>query len=125
AVKDFTYDIELRIFAFDGSHPVRPKRQWHVLESILTQRVDSRDADPPQSILSDIARDFRIVLIQVRKDVDEPTLERLALNLIGRMRITHRPGLPDIRQMMILRAIEPGGRGRVVNPWVIRPGVVR
>src|SRR2546429_9448900 len=94
AVKDFTHDVQLRIFAFDGGDPVRPKRAGHVLEGILTNRVNSRDADPPQSILSDITRDFRIVLIQVRQDVDEPALERLALNLVARVWISHGPRLP-------------------------------
>src|SRR5437588_10264053 len=125
AVKDFTHDVQLRIFAFDGGDPARPKRAGDVLEGILTNRVNSGDADPPQSILSDITRDLRIVLIQVRQDVDEPTLERLALDLISRVGIPHGPRLPNIRQVMILRAIEPGRRGRVVNPRLIRTRMVR
>ncbi len=41
------------------------------------------------------------------------------------MRVDQRPGLPGVRQVMRFGAVEPGGRGRIFHPRMIRSGVVR
>src|SRR5262252_9252571 len=40
------------------------------------------------------------------------------------MRVAHRPRLPDVRQMLRLAAVEPGGRRRILYPGVIWAGVI-
>src|SRR5205807_10130913 len=64
------------------------------------------------------------VLIQIGQDIDEPTIERFARYLRRRVRIAHRPCLPNIREMLGLSSIEPCRCRRIFRPWMMWPSVV-
>src|SRR5207253_2874451 len=121
----FANHIYFRILTLDGGHPITPESSRRVLESVLANRVDAGDADPPHRVLNFVSGDLWIVLIQIRQDVDEPTIESFAPNLRCRVGITHRPGLPNISEMFLRSAIEPGRCWRIVYPGMIWPGVIR
>src|ERR1019366_4583796 len=86
--------------------------------------VDAGSSNPPQGVLNQVARHLRIVLVQIRKDVDEASIQRALLHLRGGMRIDQRPGAPGFCQVLRRGAVEPGGSGRVLHPRVVRTGVI-
>ena len=63
AVLHFAHDFEVRKLALQRSCPITPERVGHVLPRVHANPVESRRADPPQSVLNQVTRDFRIVLI--------------------------------------------------------------
>ena len=94
-------------------------------QRVLPHAVEAGDADPPQRVLDLVARRLGVVLVQVGQDVDEPALERRLLRLGSRVRVLERPGLPGVREVLLLRAVVPRRRRRVRHPRVVRPAVVR
>ena len=54
------------------------------------------DANPPQRVLNQVARDFRVVLIEIGKEVEEPTLHCFTLQFLNRTRVVQHPGLKNI-----------------------------
>src|SRR5205085_6181419 len=74
-VKGFADDVHLRILALDRRHPVAPEIARHVWQRVLAYRIKPSDARPPQRVLYQVAARFRIVLVEVGKDVDEPSVE--------------------------------------------------
>ena len=105
--------------------PLRPEPARHVGQRVLADRVQARHAHPPERVLDEVPRDVGIVLAEVGQDVDEPAVQRLALDVRRGVRIGDGPGLPDVLRVSLRASVEPGrGRG-IRHPRVIGAGVVR
>src|SRR5258707_12792567 len=124
AVFDFADDGELWILAFDSSCPPMPESVRDILPGVHADAVRASDANPPESILNQIARNLWIVLIEVGKEVEKPTFHRFFFQQRNGPRIVQRPRLKNVGQMLLLRAVEPGGRGRIIDPGMIWPDVI-
>ena len=116
---------ELRVLALERLHPALPEGARHVRPRVLPDPVEAERTHPPQRVLDDVPGDLVIVLIQVGQDVDEPSIERVALRLGRRMRILQCPGLPCVGDVLRFGAVEPCRRRRVGHPRVVRTRVVR
>ena len=63
-------------------------------------------------------------MIEIGKKVEEPSLHRRTLQLLDRTRVVQYPGLKNILQMIGFRAIEPRRCWRIVDPGMMRAGVI-
>src|SRR5688500_20336870 len=104
----FTDNLEIRKFAPYRGCPVSPEKVWHVLPGIHANTVQARRADPPQSVLDQVTRNFHVVLVEVRQKNEEPTLHRLAIQARTRMRIVQRPDVKYDVYMTLLGSVDRG-----------------
>ena len=124
AILHFADNAKVWVLAFEGPGPFVPESIGHVLPRIHANPVHARRADPPERVLNQITRDFRIVLIEIGQEVQEPTFHGCLFQTLNRTRIVQHPGLKDIGQVVLLRAVEPGRRRRIIDPGMIRAGVI-
>ena len=125
AVEHFAHDLESGVARVDGRRPIAPEPSRHIRHGVLADAVDAGAADPPERVLNQVARHLGIVLVQIRQNAGEPAIERAALRGRRSVRIDQRPGAPGVRKVLRLGAVEPGRRRRILDPGVIRAGVVR
>src|SRR5436305_7194542 len=124
AVLDLAEDSEVRVLGTDGGSPVAPEVVGDVLPSVLAYAVNAGRADPPERVLYEVAAHLLVVLVEVGQEVEEPALHRLATALLLGVRVVEHPGLEDVLEVVGARAVVPRRRRAVVNPRVIRAGVV-
>ncbi len=105
-------------------HPFRPERTWRVGHRVLADRVDARDLDPPETVLDQVVRDVRIILIQVGQHAREPAIERLAHGLRVERRVCDGVDAEWIVGVILDCAVEPRRLRRVRDPRVFRPDVI-
>ncbi len=96
-----------------------PESIWHILPGVHANAIKPGRPNPPERVLDQIPRNFRIALIQVGKKIEEPALHCLFFQALYRARIVERPRLKNIFQVVLPGAVEPGRRGRIINPWMI------
>ena len=124
-IEHLAHHAEVRVFVLDRRHPVAPEVARNIGQRVLADAIHSGGRNPPQRVLDDVARHFRIVLVEIGQDVDEPAVERASREGRRGVRVHQGPGLPGVGQMFLRRSVEPGGRGGIVHPRMIGTGVVR
>src|SRR5215813_324610 len=124
AVLHFTNNCELWKFFFNCCGPLVPERVWYILPGVHSNAIETGYSNPPNRILNQVPCNLRIILIKVGKKVQKPTLQRLFLEALDGPGIVKRPGFKNIVEVILFRTVVPGGSRRVVNPRVIRTGVI-
>jgi hypothetical protein len=124
AVLHFAHHFEIRKLAFYRSDPIYPERIGHVLPGVHANSVDTSGGDPPQRVLNQVPGNLRVVLVEIGQEVEKPPLHRLAFKAPNWSRVMKHPRLKDVLQVAIFGSIEPRGRGRIFDPWMVWTSVV-
>src|ERR1700741_2694053 len=96
AIFHFTDHLEIRKLALNRFRPIAPERVWHVLPRVHSNTVEAGGADPPERFLNQITRDFRVALIEIREEVEEPAFHHFPLQQPGRAWSVKPPRLKDV-----------------------------
>ena len=75
AFEYFTDHPHLWVLAMQRIRQIADECSWHVLNGVLPDTIDARNADPPERILNLVARDLEFFLIHVRQIIVEPAIE--------------------------------------------------
>ena len=123
SVPAFSHDVEIRVFPVDGGTPFGHGIEKHIRVSIHTYAVDSREFYPPDTVLSQIFHQMRIVLVQVWHALYEPTFYGHAFVIFRYVRI--EVGSKTVGRLSItVGEVEPIVRRSVQEPDMLVSAMV-
>ena len=124
AVEYLSHGGQVRVERVELGVEALPKSATDVRESVDAQTVETSLFRPPDGVLSQVAGDGRILLVEIGKSIGEPSLSHIDLVAPGRVGIGERSKVSMRERVIFKRAVEPRGIRTVANPWVVWADVV-
>src|ERR1700694_5329850 len=115
---------EIRISPMQSGMKVAPELAAHIGKRINSNRIDARSLHPPKSVLDQILRNERILLIHVRHCVDKPSMNEIGGCCRGRVRIDEVVKVTAGVKMLRNRAMKPIGCRGIGNPRMLKADVI-